>query len=1064
LLRVRPDFLFTYNGYSYDNPYIISRLKRLSIYDLCMSYTSDLYTRASETKKHPKARSGYNRNIMELNDVFLDLLKNRCVSDKLHIYKAPGIINFDLYQKFLALNENKLKLKEISKKYLGENVTKKDMEIDKMFDYYRENDTEGIRKAVIYNLWDSLLLPLLVAKKKFISEAIGVCETTFCHMERVMNYGKSSWIDSLMTQTAMDVGYEVPYRPKTTDEKIIDKNQLSETETIVHMIRFMKLNNLFNDNFEKWIRKEVIKYDENRNIINFKEVKTFLFQKIKSDDFIKKLHKYLNTEELKKYNINRFKGGQVAETNSEDDARKKIVGNLDYNSLYPNNILGANIGTDTYINIDNATSILGKIKYKVIETENRQDIKMKVVFAQVNISDCSGKSGTSSPYLGKANITGVVASETPGEIIASKYADNKLIVYPSILAYGVRRTLALRKKYKDMMEHVEAEINKLSNEIICEFPKGTTMECDKYSLKYHIRLEGNKAVYKVEDFGKKLVHIEFATEKNEEERVKLMKDIAQKLELMNKLSIDQDTFNTYQKSAKETGNTIYGVTGAIFSNFFNERISSSITAMGRRMFALAKSMIHGKYKKENFIDMFISYDANSKEVKAFEKRKEKKANLEVITDWKLVRYDDDFDQDYDLSQDDLKKLIPILNSKKIKGMNTKIIAYDQNGEKYRIVNRRKDVYGDTDSIFTQLFLTPDEDQLMTTDFPKFLKLVWDELKAICDNINNVTKEISKNLAMKLECVYVNLIMIGKKNYICQKYEFPDSPSKVDLVVKGLSIKKSDTSQIEIDILQEFLLQYQKGNNADDMIKFLYESIKKEIKWPLPYGDKWLNMDIDEKMNLFKKYQVKKRIKQLSYAGNVKILHFTLAKKDEEIFGKPVQVMDSVEIYQTFGYGYDVDKTFVSEDYVPLMMSQSGLPTKRKVDVSVTSTFLRANLMAGKWICIDWTNYLSSKGSVGKKLINYMSIFNIILSTHKSLENLINGFVLMNMMKSFAHTDIIKWMPVREKIIDQYICQNVDRFIETNGKKGYPRSCYKYIEKFDKELALWMVKRFIMEEK
>ncbi len=178
LLEYNPDILYTYNGDTFDFPYIYERAKKLKI-------------------SHPV-----------LDEIRID---RRGINDS---SKIPGMVHIDLYplsRKLLSLN--KYTLENVYLNFLGKEKSK--IQLAEMDQFWEEGTQEGLLKVALYNKEDA------VAAKE-IGAAIGPLEIELSRIvgQNIFDMSRmasSNMVEYLLMKRAFEEKTIVPNKPKGSE-------------------------------------------------------------------------------------------------------------------------------------------------------------------------------------------------------------------------------------------------------------------------------------------------------------------------------------------------------------------------------------------------------------------------------------------------------------------------------------------------------------------------------------------------------------------------------------------------------------------------------------------------------------------------------------------------------------------------------------------------------------------------------------------------------------------------------------------------------------------------------
>lgn len=178
ILEYNPDIIYTYNGDTFDFPYIYERAKKLKI-------------------NHPI-----------LNEIRID---KRGINDS---SKIPGMVHVDLYplsRKLLSLN--KYTLENVYLNFLGKEKSK--IQLVEMDKFWEEGTQEGLLTVALYNMEDAIAA-------KEIGAAIGPLEIELSRIVGqnifdISRMASSNMVEYLLMKRAFDEKTIVPNKPKGSE-------------------------------------------------------------------------------------------------------------------------------------------------------------------------------------------------------------------------------------------------------------------------------------------------------------------------------------------------------------------------------------------------------------------------------------------------------------------------------------------------------------------------------------------------------------------------------------------------------------------------------------------------------------------------------------------------------------------------------------------------------------------------------------------------------------------------------------------------------------------------------
>ena len=178
LLKYNPDIIYTYNGDTFDFPYIYERAKKLKI-------------------NHPI-----------LNEIRID---KRGINDS---SKIPGMVHIDLYplsRKLLSLN--KYTLENVYLHFLGKEKSK--IQLAEMDKFWEDGTQEGLLTVALYNMEDAIAA-------KEIGAAIGPLEIELSRIVGqnifdISRMASSNMVEYLLMKRAFEEKTIVPNKPKGSE-------------------------------------------------------------------------------------------------------------------------------------------------------------------------------------------------------------------------------------------------------------------------------------------------------------------------------------------------------------------------------------------------------------------------------------------------------------------------------------------------------------------------------------------------------------------------------------------------------------------------------------------------------------------------------------------------------------------------------------------------------------------------------------------------------------------------------------------------------------------------------
>jgi len=195
-----PDFIVSYNGHGFDNPYLAERYRRQTYCDMVLG------------------RSPNESVLQEIN-----LSSNAFGDNKLKVLSMHGRANLDVMQVMMRPDSGKqldsYSLQNVSKAILkGEDDNSKhDVSYKEMHRAYAEGDPSKLLEVALYCVQDTILPLRIMSAMKTITNAVEMCRATMTHIRCLFERGQQIRVYSLLVREANALGFLIkdePYKPK----------------------------------------------------------------------------------------------------------------------------------------------------------------------------------------------------------------------------------------------------------------------------------------------------------------------------------------------------------------------------------------------------------------------------------------------------------------------------------------------------------------------------------------------------------------------------------------------------------------------------------------------------------------------------------------------------------------------------------------------------------------------------------------------------------------------------------------------------------------------------------
>jgi len=243
-IEIDPTIVSTWNGDSFDIPYLYNRMKKL-------------IGQKEANKLSPLGIVDFDER-----------------DDKMP-YKIAGVNSFDylrLYKKFIPRQQPSYALEAISQKELGKGKIKYEGSLDRLF-------KEDVNKFIEYNVNDVRLIVELDRKKKFIDLAIMVCHLG--HVPYHYVYQSSRVVEGAIMTYLKRMDIVSPNKPTTNDPTLNDIAEGEEDDKFAGAYVKDPIPGLYGWNFDLDIESE---YPSAGILLNA-GIETFVFKVVTEDPF-----------------------------------------------------------------------------------------------------------------------------------------------------------------------------------------------------------------------------------------------------------------------------------------------------------------------------------------------------------------------------------------------------------------------------------------------------------------------------------------------------------------------------------------------------------------------------------------------------------------------------------------------------------------------------------------------------------------------------------------------------------------------------------------------------------
>ena len=193
-----PDILYGYNIFWFDLHYIIIRAEMLGIYEK-FAELGKIRHKLSVLEEKTLESKAYGHN-----DYRMVHMSGRLQIDLLPVIKKE--------KKFRSY-----KLDHVSEKILGDK--KEDVDVEKIFSYFKSGDPELIKKLAIYCVKDTLLPQRIVNKLCMLTNLIEMARVTCVPISYLVTRGQQIKVFSQLARAAREAGYLIPTFYRNYDDE-----------------------------------------------------------------------------------------------------------------------------------------------------------------------------------------------------------------------------------------------------------------------------------------------------------------------------------------------------------------------------------------------------------------------------------------------------------------------------------------------------------------------------------------------------------------------------------------------------------------------------------------------------------------------------------------------------------------------------------------------------------------------------------------------------------------------------------------------------------------------------
>jgi DNA polymerase elongation subunit (family B) len=196
--KLRLDWFISYNGESFDIPYMATRIRKcFSEGDrkLAWSYGRD------EGETRPPKRAGAPPTPEEIKKATAAKLAGRIVLEPT-AFDTIGLASFDALKFAQSLNLESAKLSEVSSHLFGADDSKVDLSYEEMMQAAYEDTAEGWGAIMVYNLRDSLMPIRILSAKKQFGFSLQLSRVSGCALPAITAGGQSKRLLAMVQREA----------------------------------------------------------------------------------------------------------------------------------------------------------------------------------------------------------------------------------------------------------------------------------------------------------------------------------------------------------------------------------------------------------------------------------------------------------------------------------------------------------------------------------------------------------------------------------------------------------------------------------------------------------------------------------------------------------------------------------------------------------------------------------------------------------------------------------------------------------------------------------------------
>lgn len=199
--RMHIDWLVSYNGLGFDNPYLATRIRKCWLQEEEDKRQCAWAFGRAEKETRPPKRAGAPPTAEELKKAIASRLAGRIVLEPT-AFDTIGLAAVDALVYAQSLNLESAKLSEVSTHLFGAEDSKVDLDYEEMMQLGYDDTASGWGKIAVYNLRDSLMpLRILSAKKQF-GFSLQLSRVSGCALPAITAGGQSKRLLSMVMREA----------------------------------------------------------------------------------------------------------------------------------------------------------------------------------------------------------------------------------------------------------------------------------------------------------------------------------------------------------------------------------------------------------------------------------------------------------------------------------------------------------------------------------------------------------------------------------------------------------------------------------------------------------------------------------------------------------------------------------------------------------------------------------------------------------------------------------------------------------------------------------------------